>query len=330
MRKAHIYYKYHKSFIKVFKNSSIIIIEVIKMSLREEKIKSVDGYQLSLLICEAQSPKAVIQMIHGMEEHKERYIPFMEYLAKNGYTSIISDLRGHGKDAPILSHISNKKGDKLLIFDQMEINRFIKENYKDVPVYLFGHSMGTIISRVLIQLHGDEFTKLALSGYVNPNPVAGVGVGLVRSITAVKGPKKNSKLMDNMSVGSFNKKIENPRTELDWLSYNEENVDKYIEDPLCGVPFTLGSYYALMKLLSRMANVRAYRKVEKEFPILLISGKDDPCTGAEKGRQASKKLLKKAGYANIEVVTLENMRHEILNEKDNATVYKTILEFFDK
>lgn len=298
------------------------------MAKKELLLTSTDGYQLSLNVFEASSPKAVIQIIHGMEEHKARYEEFAEFLSKKGFTVVTSDLRGHGNNAPILSHISNKRGDKLIIEDQKVIRKHIEDNYKELPVYLFGHSMGTIISRVLIQSEGDRYEKVALSGYVNPNGVAGIGCVLTKIISCFKGPKAKSKLLDDMTTGSFNKGIENPRTILDWLSYNEENVDKYMADPLCGQPFSVGSYYTLMKLLSRMGKAKAYKKVKEGLPVLLISGKDDPCTGLDKGREASKALLEKAGYKNIKVVTLEGMRHEILNEKEKAKVYEEIANFF--
>lgn len=300
------------------------------MSKEELRLTSIDGYELSLAVFKAEKPKAVIQMIHGMEEHKERYYDFCEYLAKEGYSSVVSDLRGHGKDAPILSHISDKKGEKLLIEDQKKIREYIAEVFKDVPVYLFGHSMGTIISRVLLETEGDKYQKVALSGYVNPNPVAGIGAALVSIISLFKGKKGHSKLINNMAMGPFTKAVEDRKTDLDWLSYNEENVQKYIADPLCGVEFTLGSYHTLMKLLGLMAKPGNYKKANKEQPILLISGDADPCTGGEKGREASKNVFLKAGYENIEVNTLEHMRHEILNETEKAKVYKDILDFFNK
>lgn len=300
------------------------------MSKEELRLTSIDGYELSLAVFKAEKPKAVIQMIHGMEEHKERYYDFCEYLAKEGYSSVVSDLRGHGKDAPILSHISDKKGEKLLIEDQKKIREYIAKVFKDVPVYLFGHSMGTIISRVLLETEGDKYQKVALSGYVNPNPVAGIGAALVSIISLFKGKKGHSKLINNMAMGPFTKAVEDRKTDLDWLSYNEENVQKYIADPLCGVEFTLGSYHTLMKLLGLMAKPGNYKKANKEQPILLISGDADPCTGGEKGREASKNVFLKAGYENIEVNTLEHMRHEILNETEKAKVYKDILDFFNK
>jgi len=300
------------------------------MSKVELTLKSVDGYELSLAVFEAKNPKAVIQFIHGMEEYKERYDAFADYLCYKGYTCVTSDLRGHGKSAPLLSHISNKKGDKLIIADQKEIRKYIKKTYKDLPLYLFGHSMGTIISRVLMQTDGSKYAKVALSGYVNPNPIAGIGKVLTKCVKLFKGSKGHSKLINGLAVGAFNKTIENPRTPLDWLSYNEENVDKYIADPLCGVEFTLGSFDALMCLLSKMGKARKYKAVKEDTPILLIAGKDDPCTGFDKGRASSKALLEKIGYKNVEAVTIYNMRHEILNEKENQKVYEELLKFFEK
>ena len=300
------------------------------MSKEEIKLTSVDGYELSLAVFKAENPKAVIQMVHGMEEHKERYYDFCEFLAKQGFSSVVSDLRGHGSNAPLLSHISDKHGERLLIDDQREIRKYIAEQFKDVPVYLFGHSMGTIISRVLLETEGDQYQKVALSGYVNPNPVAGIGAFLVSFISLFKGKKGHSKLINNMAMGPFTKAVEDRKTDLDWLSYNKENVQKYIADPLCGVEFTLGSYHTLMKLLGLMAKPKNYNKVSKEQPILLISGDADPCTGGEKGRIASKDVLTKAGYENIEVNTLEHMRHEILNETEKEKVYQDLLEFFKK
>lgn len=301
------------------------------MAKSELTLKSVDGYDLSLAVYEAKNPKAIIQFIHGMEEYKERYDAFAEYLSSKGYTCVTSDLRGHGKSAPLLSHISNKKGDKLIIADQKEIRKYIRRTYdKDLPLYLFGHSMGTIISRVLMQTDGSKYSKVALSGYVNPNPIAGVGKVLTKCVKLFKGSKGHSKLINGLAVGSFNKSIENPRTPLDWLSYNEENVDRYIADPLCGVEFTLGSFDALMSLLAKMGKAKKYKSVKEDTPILLIAGKDDPCTGFDKGRESSKALLEKVGYKDVEVVTLDNMRHEILNEKENQKVYEELLKFFEK
>lgn len=292
-------------------------------------LKSSCDYNLHLVLFEANDAKAVVQIVHGMEEHKERYFAFAEYLADNGYNVLVSDLRGHGSEAPKLSHIADKKGHQLLIEDQRAITKFIKEKYPNLNVILFGHSMGTIISRVLLQEDSKEYSKVVLSGYVNPNPVSGVAVMLGNIVKTFKKKDGHSKLLTTLAMGPFAKAVKDRKTDLDWLSYNEDNVKAYIEDPLCGVEFTVGSYDALFHLLNQMGKAKKYHNVN-DVPFLLVSGKDDPCTGFDKGRLNSKKVLTKAKFTNIEVITYDNMRHEILNEKDKLNVYQDILNFLNK
>jgi len=293
-------------------------------------LPSDDNYQLSLSFFESESEQAagVVQIVHGMEEHKERYYDFARYLAENGLHVAVADLRGHGEDAPLLSHIADRSGDDLLIRDQQVIAAWIAGRFPGLPVMLFGHSMGSIISRVLLQTDSSRYAKAALSGYVNPNPAAPVAVALGNAARLSKGSRAHSKLLNGLALGPYGKSIRDRKTDLDWLSYNEENVRKYIEDPLCGAEFTVGSYCALFSLLNRMGKPGAYRDVNAGMPVLLIAGKEDPCTGGEKGRANSRAVLEKAGFRNISAITYEHMRHEILNETDNEKVYRDLRDFF--
>ncbi len=297
------------------------------MSFQEKTLKAKDGYELALRIYDAEEPKAVVKFIHGMEEYQDRYQPFAEFLQGAGYTVVTADLRGHGKNAPMLSHIADRDGHLRLLEDEETILEMIHENWAGVPVILFAHSMGTIIARVFLQKWSREFHKVVLSGYPNPNPAAAAGSVLAGLLISFKGAKGYSKLVDGMVLGTFSKAVPDAKTPVDWLSVNEENVERYREDPLCGARFTLGSYGALFGLMKLMGDPSKYEEVWKELPILLISGKDDPCTGGEKGRADSETVLRKAGFRELEVVTLDGMRHEILNETDKETVYQKILEF---
>ena len=292
-------------------------------------LKAAEDYSLSLSVFPVEKAKAVIQMVHGMQEHKERYYPFIEYLNKNGYAVVISDMRGHGQDAPLLGHIADKKGEKILIDDQNRIYAYIKENFKDLPVYLFGHSMGSIICRVLLQEQSNNYQKVILSGYVAPNPISSVAV-LLGNIVKLFGRKKKSKFLASLALGPYSKAVKNRKTDLDWLSANEENVQNYIADPYCGFPFTNGSFSALFHLLNAMGKAGKYKNVNKNLPFLLAGGEDDPCTAGEKGRANSKKVLEKAGFTNIEVATFKGLRHEILNEVEKASVYEAMLNFLNK
>ncbi len=300
------------------------------MNYEEIIVPARDSYSLAIRVYDCKNPKAVIKFIHGMQEHQGRYVEFATFLQNNGYAVVTADMRGHGKNAPKLSHIADKNGNKLLIQDELVIKEYIKERYKDVPLMLFGHSMGTIIARKLLQTESKEYVKVALSGYPNPQPAGAVGAALSKLFGPGKRSTNHSKTLTNLVLGPFNKAIENPKTNLDWLSYNEENVQRYIADPLCGEEFTIGSYYALFKLVSDINKPRQYKNVNENLPIYLISGEDDPCTGGSKGRRTSFKKLNQAGFKNIEVFTLPKMRHEILNEDNKQLVMDRILNFLNK
>lgn len=300
------------------------------MSYESIIIPSRDSYSLDVRIFEAKNPKAVIKIIHGMEEHQNRYVPFAEYLQNEGYTVVTADLRGHGRSAPLLSHIADKNGHKLLNEDEEVIKEYIQKRFPELPLYLFGHSMGSIIARTVIQNHAKDYKKCVLCGYPNANPISGVAIFLTVVLRLFKGPKGYSKLLTDAVLGPFSKAIPNAKTPIDWLSYNEENVNKYDADPLCGEEFTIGSYNALVHLTDLIGKAGKYKKDNLNLPILLISGEDDPCTGGEKGRLSTLNTLQKAGYKDIKVVTYEKMRHEILNEIDNQKVYEEIKNFFDK
>ena len=300
------------------------------MGYEEFTLKSVDGYALSLHVFETAGAKAVIQCIHGMEEHQGRYVEFAGFLRDAGYTVVTADMRGHGKNAPILSHIADEAGDRLLIEDEKTILGWIQKRYPGFPVFLFGHSMGTIIARKLLQTHSGFYGKTVLSGYPNPQGAAKAGDLLCRAMIRVKGAKAHSKMIDGMVLGGFSKAVAGAETGLDWLSFSRDNVSAYAADPLCGVPFTLGSYDALFRLIMDIDRPEMYRDVQEEMPILMIAGSDDPCVGGEKGKADSLDRLTRAGFRRIRTETIPEMRHEILNEKEHGKVFQTIRAFFDE
>lgn len=298
------------------------------MNYEERTVQGSGGYALSVRVYDVPRPKAIIKCIHGMEEHQDRYIPFASFLREQGFAVITADLRGHGKTAPKLSHIADRDGARLLIEDERAMLDWVRTRYPGRPLFLFGHSMGSIIARKLLQTHSGDFAKVVLAGYPNPQSAAGGGIQLINLISAVKGREGYSRMIDNMALGSFSKSVKDAKTPLDWLSFNRDNVQEYISDPLCGVRFTLGSYDALFHLIQDINKPELYRHVNADLPILLIAGDEDPCVGGEKGKADSLDRLTRAGFRNIRVETLPGMRHEILNESNHPEAYRKILSFF--
>ena len=164
----------------------------------------------------------------------------------------------------------------------------------------------------------------------NAKVLFAMGYPLARLVAKLRGENRQAKFLANMAVGAYAKSVKNRKTDCDWLSYNEENVNRYLEDPKCGHPSSNGFYRELLKGNHRLYRKKFLAKINKNLPILVTSGKDDPVGAFGKGPTALVKLYHKLGIKNAELKIYENMRHEILNETDNQKVYNDILEFIKK
>jgi len=296
--------------------------------LKKQFIKARDGYNLELHIFEVPNAKAVVQVIHGMEEHQGRYEKFIRVLNENGFSVVSSDMRGHGKSCKDLGYFKEKEGYLELIEDQKFITNFIQKCFPKQDINLFAHSMGSIIARVLLQENSKAYKKVVLSGYPNYQKGAYPGILFTNFITAIHGPKYKSKFILDVSKDTFNHTIKKPKTKYDWICYNEESVKSYIDDPYCGIGFTCSAYNDLFHLVVMMHKPEMYHNVNKDMELLLIRGEDDPCIGGNRGSDDSYRVLYNAGFNKIKRIDYENMRHEILAEKDNKKVYKDIINFF--
>jgi alpha-beta hydrolase superfamily lysophospholipase len=294
------------------------------------KLDAKDGYELSLSVFKNASARGYIQVIHGMEEHKERYFPFAEKLQQMGYTVVVSDLRGHGMETACPGFFKEQDGYQYLLSDQMQITKYIRERFGVERVNIFAHSMGSIIARNLLQTQSQDYEKVALSGYPNcpNNGSIELGLFLTKLLTRIFGPKHYSNFMERASIGMFNRAIDNPNTPSDWICTDEEVVRKYIEDPYCGHAFTVSGVHDLFVLTRQMTQVEGFQNVNAALPILLLRGEEDPCTGYDKGAAESLETLRSAGFSDIRTITYEHMRHEILNERGKERVYADVIDFY--
>lgn len=298
--------------------------------MEKVRLQAKDGYLLDVHVFNVENPKAVVQIVHGMEEHQERYEDLARFLNDNGFTVVSSDMRGHGVSAPVLGFFKKKNGYKELVNDQNIITKWVKERYSDVPVYIFAHSMGTIIVRNLLQTSSGEYEKVVLSGYPNYQSGAYIGIVVAKVTKFFRGAKHKSKFIQKLGVDQFNKGIKNPKTPVDWVCHNEETVQSYMNDPYCGIGFTCSAFDDLFHLVKYMHRPKRYKNVNSDLNLLMLRGEDDPCTGGEKGSADSINILKKAGFKDISRVDYKDMRHEIINEKEKQKVYNDVLDFYNK
>ena len=277
--------------------------------------------------------KAIFQIAHGMAEHKERYEEFCDFMAQNGYAVLIHDHIGHGESVKRdeeLGYFGETDGWKNLVEDCFTVTNFAREEFEKRPVIFFGHSMGSFIARAYTRLHDKKDLKgVIYCGTSGPNPAAGIAIKLADAVAKSKGNMHRSELINTLAFGTYNKKYKPQRTAFDWLTTDNDIVDKYIADKYCGYLFTACGYRDLFSVLKYVSGKDWYKNVRKELPIFLVAGDNDPVGEYGKGVKQVAEDLKKTGHTAVHTKVYKGMRHEILNEIDRQTVMNDILEWAD-
>lgn len=278
--------------------------------------------------------KGIVQISHGMAEHKERYYPFMEFLANNGYIGVINDHRGHGdsvKSEEDLGYFYDKNG-KYIVEDLHQITKEIKKEYPDLPVYLFGHSMGSLVVRCYLKHYDNEIDKLIVCGAPCKNIGAYFGIALAKLISKFKGNKYRSKLMQKLTFSSYPKKFKTEKNDANcWISSDRKNKNEYSNDKKCGYIFTLNGFINLFKLVINTYSNKEWEKQNLDLPIFFIAGDEDPVIGGiQKWINAYEFLEKDIGYKNVSHKLYKGKRHELLNEDIKEKVYYDILDWIEE
>ena len=302
------------------------------MERKPISIKTVNGDILFGFAWESEKPEGVVVIATGMEEASYRYDDFAKFLNKNGFNVYCIDHYGQGEsvvDESQLGIVPRSFFSKCVrVLDDVAKKYAIK----DKPLIIFGHSMGSFMVQDFIQRYNKRPTKAVIMGTNGPNAkvLFSMGYPLARLVARLRGENRKAKFLAGMAVGAYSKSVKDRKTPLDWLSYNEENVQKYIADPKCGYGSSNGFYRELLKGNHRLYKKKFLEKINKELPILVIAGKDDPVGAYGKGPTALVNLYHKLGVKNAELKLYDHMRHEILNEHDKLKVYNDILEFLKK
>jgi len=268
--------------------------------------------------------------VHGMAEHGERYEGFAAALCAAGFDVWMMDLLGHGKSAQNddqLGYFGAEHGWKNLVGDLRLMGRQMREIYPDdLPIFLFGHSMGSFLARACCERCSDNFAGAVFCGTSAPNPAAGVGILVARLIASLKGEMYQSQLLDNIAFGAYNNKYPGtPRTKFDWLNTDAAEVDKYIADDRCGFLFTAKGFIDLFLLLKSVSGKQWFSSIPYQFPVLVIGGGQDPVTGYGKGMELVAKKLREAGCNRVACTVFPEMRHEILLEPERQEVFDTVI-----
>ncbi len=279
-------------------------------------------------------PAAAVQIAHGMAEHAARYERFAEALTKAGFAVYANDQRGHGKTAGPLEKVgwvAEKDGWELIIDDLHQLSDTIRKEHPGIPLFLFGHSMGSFLSRSYIARWGGDLKGVVMSGTGgNPGLLGKVGALVAGLEKKIRGGKAKSPLLTSLSFGAFNKPFKPNRTEFDWLSRDNAEVDKYVADPYCGGVFSTGFWVDFLKGLGALYRSDYLPKVPKSLPIYLFSGEKDPVGNNAKGVKEVYDSYKKAGFTDVSIKIYPNGRHEMLNETNRAEVFRDVIDWLKK
>lgn len=279
----------------------------------------------------ADRPTAVIQIAHGMAEHSERYNDLTEYFNEKGFAVIINDHAGHGRSIQNdkdKGHFGDKDGWINVIKDMKAVHDLAVNEFPGVPMILLGHSMGSFLAREYAALYPQDHLMYIFSGTAGKNKLLGFGRLVTKAVRPLKGAFKTKELLQQISSGNNNKRIQNAKPNA-WLTSSAEIVDAFNEDPLCGFAFTAE---AMLELLNGIAAVssKEWAKKVPDVPICLLFGEQDPVGNYGAGPREVMTWLQETGHHHVEMQAYQDGRHEMHNERNSREVFENLVKFIAK
>ncbi|WP_426480545.1 alpha/beta fold hydrolase [Chryseobacterium sp. R2ACT005] len=289
--------------------------------------------QLFYTLFSPQTAKATLLIVHGMQEHSGRYAEIAEYFASHGIAVLTYDHLGHGKsvkEKKDIGFFQLEKPDERLVADAEMMADYLAEQYPDVPHFIWGHSMGSFITRCLLQKASSKFAGAIITGTGGPLP----GIDVLRvylSLTNAIAPRHRT-FLNSVFTSANNKHFKNDKdfSDTSWLSVNPNNRKAFEQDELCGIPFTHNAFYTLFTIYKKATARNWAATISQSFPFLFVSGQNDPIGDFGKGVMHTVNNLKTDGFQNVEVKIYPEMRHEILNESIREEVLNEIYNWILK
>ncbi|WP_018756283.1 alpha/beta hydrolase [Paenibacillus terrigena] len=277
------------------------------------------------------SCKGVVQIAHGMAETAARYARFAEALTEQGYIVYAHDHRGHGRTAASTEDLGHPGDDGFnwKVKNMAQVSKHIRNAHPTIPLYLMGHSMGSFLTQKYMVEYPHLVDGIILSGTNGPRGLLGPGRAIAKLEMTLRGDRHPSKLLNDMSFGSFNRAFRPTRTEFDWLSRDAAEVDKYIADPYCGFLCTSGFFYHFFGLLQEIHQPEQLQRIPKDLPIYVFSGDRDPVGLHGKGVRQLLKLYQELGLSNVRSKLYRDGRHEMLNEINRDEVTNDTIAWLD-
>jgi len=288
----------------------------------QQVLRADDGHDIRISIWQpGDRPDRVIQVLHGLGEYSDRYQRFACAAVERGFAVCVHDMRGHGPTADHPGWLASRNGWQKLIDDAERVNFFVHDHYPGAPVVLLGHSMGSYLAQNFAMYHGSRIDALLLSASTWPSKLRLFPALLIAYAECFRaGAPNHSSLLHSLGFSGFNRPFKPARTELDWLSRDEAEVDKYIADPLCGGPFTSGLWRDLFGALLRMYADHELMRIPSDLPIMITGGEKD-AVGGDRGMGRLATHYAQTMHSRLTVKIYPDGRHEMLNDinRDDVT-----------
>lgn len=276
--------------------------------------------------------RGVVQLAHGVAEYAGRYDAFARFLCGEGYAVVANDHLSHGgsliEGRPM---VYLEKGGWWVAVDDMEtLRRRTARAFPGKPYFLFGHSMGSFLSRSLLIRYPGHLSGCVLCGTGHMRrPLIAAGKVIADGEIRRLGRTAFSERVDGLAFAGYNRRFAPNRTPFDWLSASEENVDAYMADPLCGGKVTLGLFREMLDGIGYITDRRGPGRMDRSLPVLFVSGDRDPVGDMGKGVERACAAFRRAGMRDVEMKLYAGLRHEILNEACGRYVYRDICDWLN-
>lgn len=307
------------------------------MALREITFPSANGRDRvhAWIYAPAATPKAIVQLVHGLGEHSRRYVHLISALLDAGFVVAADDHAGHGATA-VDSGVwmdTGENGRAAVIADERSLHDLAVEAHPGLPYFVFGHSWGSMIARGYATAYGDDLAGLALCGVAAQ--IEGIDVhvdrqALAAAIDAGQGTAPAAEFMAAMFTGMI-ERFPGAVNGNEWIAADAAVVADHASDPLNALadPMTVRFVQDFVDLYDAVGDGWA-ESVRPDLPVLIVAGDQDPVANYGEGAYHVANSLWKRGNRDVRTVVYPGVRHEIHNEPSTrAAVERELIGFLD-
>ncbi|MCC5858400.1 MAG: alpha/beta hydrolase [Ectothiorhodospiraceae bacterium] len=278
-------------------------------------------------------PRACVVLVHGLGEHSGRYGELADHLTTCGFQVYAFDTRGHGAtagDPECLGILPAESGWDDWIRDIGTLVQHARERHPDTPIFLLGHSLGSLMCQHYAAVHGETIDGLILSA-TDSRP--GLGTRITHwggtLFKALQGRNRRSRLLYALGVGNMKRSLPDRRTDQDWISRDESIVDAYLADPLCGFQPSNGMWHAIAQGMEEISN-RLRGRIPSDLPVLMLVGTGDLLSLGGQRVRALMQAYRQHGARRVNLISYPEARHEVFNEINRQEVYRDLSNWLDQ